>query len=398
MTTDSVRTARSTTPPATGTRSPLPTALLLAAVGFVTLLTEVLPAGVLPAMAADLGVSESIAGQSVAVFALGCIVAAIPLSRALAKLDRRTVVLLALIVSALANAGTAVAPELLTHLATRFVAGLVAGVVWAMLPGYTRGFSTPERFGSTLGVVLSGATLGFALGVPAGAVLGEEFGWRTVFGIVAATTALLGVLAVVVAPRVAGSAPGRSTRMGAALRIPAVVTILVALAVCIIGQNIAYTYLAPVLSSRGTPVPLGVLLATFGVASVVGTLGAGRLANLRLGMTILTAAFLGTVGLAVVAWDPPVVVLLTAAAGWGLAFGAYSVLFQVAIARVAGNAADAAQSALVTVWNCSIATGGAVGGIILGTWGPALLLPAAAVLTVVAIPLCTVIARAVRRG
>ncbi|MBD8467140.1 MFS transporter [Plantibacter sp. CFBP 8798] len=398
MTTDSVRTARSTTPPATRTSSPLPTALLLAAVGFVTLLTEVLPAGVLPAMAADLGVSESIAGQSVAVFALGCIIAAIPLSRALAKLDRRTVVLLSLIVSALANAGTAVAPELLTHLATRFVAGLVAGVVWAMLPGYTRGFTTAERFGSTLGVVLSGATLGFALGVPAGAVLGEEFGWRTVFGIVAATTALLGVLAVVVAPRVAGSAPGRSTRMGAALRIPAVVTILVALAVCIIGQNIAYTYLAPVLSSRGTPVPLGVLLATFGVASVVGTLGAGRLANLRLGMTILTAALLGTVGLAVVAWDPPVVVLLTAAAGWGLAFGAYSVLFQVAIARVAGNAADAAQSALVTVWNCSIATGGAVGGIILGTWGPALLLPAAAVLTVVAIPLCTVIARAVRRG
>jgi predicted MFS family arabinose efflux permease len=398
MTTDSVRTARSTTPAAARTRSPLPTALLLAAVGFVTLLTEVLPAGVLPAMAADLGVSESIAGQSVAVFALGCIVAAIPLSRALAKLDRRTVVLLALIVSALANAGTAVAPDLLTHLATRFVAGLVAGVVWAMLPGYTRGFTTPERFGSTLGIVLSGATLGFALGVPAGAVLGEEFGWRTVFGIVAATTALLGVLAVVVAPRVAGSAPGRSTRMGAALRIPAVVTILVALAVCIIGQNIAYTYLAPVLSSRGTPVPLGLLLATFGVASVVGTLSAGRLANLRLGTTVLAAALLGTVGLAVVAWDPPVVVLLIAAAGWGLAFGAYSVLFQVAIARVAGNAADAAQSALVTVWNCSIAIGGAVGGIILGTWGPALLLPAAAALTVVAIPLCAVIARAVRRG
>ncbi|AQX80895.1 hypothetical protein BWO91_13805 [Plantibacter flavus] len=398
MTTDSVRTARSTTPPTTRTRSPLTTALLLAAVGFVTLLTEVLPAGVLPAMAADLGVSESIAGQSVAVFALGCIVAAIPISRALARLDRRTVVLLALIVSALANAGTAVAPDLLTHLATRFVAGLVAGVVWAMLPGYTRGFTTPERFGSTLGIVLSGATLGFALGVPAGAVLGEGFGWRTVFGIVAAATALLGVIAVVVAPRVAGSAPGRSTRMGAALRIPAVVTILVALAVCIIGQNIAYTYLAPVLSARGTPVPLGVLLATFGVASVVGTLGAGRLANLRLGTTILTAALLGTVGLAVVAWDPPVVVLLIAAAGWGLAFGAYSVLFQVAIARVAGNAADAAQSALVTVWNCSIATGGAVGGVILGTWGASLLLPAAAALTIVAIPLCAVIARAVRRG
>ena len=396
MTTDAVRTAPPTTlSPARG-RSPLPTAFLLAAVGFVTLLTEVLPAGVLPAMAADLGTTEAIAGQSVAVFALGCIVAAIPISRLLARLDRRTVVLLAIAVSALANAGTAAAPDLLTHLATRFAAGLVAGVVWAMLPGYTRGFTSQERFGSTLGIVLSGATLGFALGVPAGAVLSAELGWRAVFGIVAATTALLGVVAVVLAPRVAGTRPGRSTRMGAALRLPAVVTILVALAVCIIGQNIAYTYLAPVLADRGTPVPLGLLLAVFGVASVLGTLGAGRLANVRLGITILGAAVLGTVGLGVVAADPPVALLLGAAGGWGLAFGAYSVLFQVAIARVAGNAADAAQSALVTMWNVSIAVGGAVGGIILGTWGAALLLPAAAALTVVAVPLCVAIARSVR--
>ncbi|CAD6008638.1 MFS transporter [Agreia sp. COWG] len=387
-----------TPPPSTRPSSPIPTALLLAAVGFVTLLTEVLPAGVLPAMAADLGVSESLAGQSVAVFALGCIVAAIPLSRAFARLDRRTVVLLALTVSALANAATAVAPDLASHLATRFVAGLVAGLVWAMLPGYTRGFTRPERFGSTLGIVLSGATLGFALGVPAGTVLGEHLGWRAVFAIVAGVTALFGVVALVVAPRVPGVVPGRSVRMSAALRIPAVVTILIALAACIIGQNIAYTYLAPVIAFRGTPLPLGVILAVFGVASVVGTLGAGRLANVRLGTTILSAALLGTAGLAVVAANPPVWALLIAAAVWGLAFGAYSVLFQIAIARAAGDAADAAQSALVTMWNISITLGGAAGGLILGSWGAPLLLPTAAAVTVLAIPLCIVIARAVRRS
>lgn len=398
MTTDTVRTTPPANPPAPRDRAALPTALLLAAVGFVTLLTEVLPAGVLPAMARDLGTSESIAGQSVAVFALGCIVAAIPLSRLLARLDRRTLMLLAVAVSAVANAGTALAPDLVTHLATRFVAGLVAGVVWAMLPGYTRGFTSPDRFGSTLGIVLSGATLGFALGVPAGAVLGAGLGWRAVFASVAVATVLLGVVALAIAPRVPGTKPGRSPRMGAALRVPAVVVILVALAVCIIGQNIAYTYLAPVLAARGTPLPLGLLLAVFGVASVVGTLGAGRLANRRLGTTIVAAAALGTVGLAGVAADPAVVVLLIAATGWGLAFGAYSVLFQVAIARAAADAADAAQSALVTVWNCSIAIGGAIGGIVLGTWGATHLFPVAAALSILAVPLCVVIARSVRRA
>ncbi|WP_431031402.1 MFS transporter [Plantibacter sp. RU18] len=390
------RNTRRQDPPSVRLRSPLPAALLLAAVGFVTLLTEVLPAGVLPAMAADLGVSESLAGQSVAVFALGCIVAAIPLSRAFARFDRRTVILIALIVSALANAGTAVAPELVSHLATRFLAGLVAGLVWAMLPGYTRGFTDSERFGSTLGVVLSGATLGFALGVPVGTIVGEQLGWRTVFGIVAGLTLVLGVIAAAVAPRVAGAAPARSARMLTALRIPTVMTILIALAACIIGQNIAYTYLAPVLIFRGTAVPLGLVLAIFGIASVVGTLGAGRLANARLGATVVAAALLGTAGLAVVGSAPPVWALLLAAAGWGLAFGAYSVLFQIAIARVAGDAADAAQSALVTVWNTSIAVGGATGGLILGTWGAGSLFPVASLVSVVAIPLCVLIARSVR--
>lgn len=397
MTTETRDTRRHPVPPPALPRSPLPTALLLAAVGFITLLTEVLPAGVLPAMAADLGVSESLAGQSVAVFALGCIVAAIPLTRALARFDRRTVILMALLVSALANAGTAVAPELVSHLATRFAAGLVAGLVWAMLPGYTRGFTSPERFGSTLGVVLSGATLGFALGVPVGTIVGEQLGWRVVFGIIAVLTLILGIIAAAVAPRVAGAVPTRSVRMSTALRTPTVVTILIALAACIIGQNIAYTYLAPVLILRGTAVPLGLVLAIFGIASVFGTLGAGRLANARLGATIVAAALLGTAGLAVVGSAPPAWALLFAAAGWGLAFGAYSVLFQIAIARAAGDAADTAQSALVTVWNTSIAVGGATGGLILGAWGAGSLFPVAALVSVVAIPLCVLIARSVRR-
>jgi len=54
---------------------------------------------------------------------------------------------------------------------------------------------------------------------------------------------------------------------------------------------------------------------------------------------------------------------------WGLAFGGLPALLQTALAKSAGESADAAQSMLVTVWNLGIAGGALVGGVLLQGWG-----------------------------
>ena len=56
-------------------------------------------------------------------------------------------------------------------------------------------------------------------------------------------------------------------------------------------------------------------------------------------------------------------------AAWGLSFGGAATLYQNASANAAGDAADVAQSILVTSWNTAIAGGGVVGGAILTTAG-----------------------------
>ncbi|MFF5794650.1 MFS transporter [Paeniglutamicibacter sp. NPDC012692] len=362
-------------------------------VGFITLLTEVLPAGVLPVLASDLKVSVGLAGQSVAVFAMGCIVSAIPLSRATSGWNRRTLLLTILAVSALANLGTALAQDLPSHLATRFVAGLVAGLVWAMLPGYTRGFAEPRQFGAMLSVALTGGTLAMAVGVPVGTLLSEQIGWRAVFVGVAALTVLLAVFVWILAPRVAGTRASGAARLRTALSSSAVLVVVAAVILVVVGQNMAYTYLAPILIAQGDPLPMSMVLAIFGVASMVGTLGGGRLSDRRLGPTLVTGLILGVVGLGLFALTSIAWLLIIAATCWGLAFGSYAALFQVAVARTGGTAADAAQSALVTAWNISIAVGGAVGGGLLGLWGTEVLIPIAAALTLLSIPLGLRIAR-----
>jgi len=64
-------------------------------------------------------------------------------------------------------------------------------------------------------------------------------------------------------------------------------------------------------------------------------------------------------------------VVINIAAAWGLAFGGCATLFQTALAIVAGDGADVAQSLLVVTWNCAISGGGVIGGILLGRAGVA---------------------------
>ena len=66
-------------------------------------------------------------------------------------------------------------------------------------------------------------------------------------------------------------------------------------------------------------------------------------------------------------WGTIPAVIYVAVGVWGLAFGGAATLFQTALAKAAGEAADVAQSMFVTVWNIAIAGGGLLGGVVLET-------------------------------
>lgn len=70
-------------------RLPILPLLALGMAAFVTIVTEALPAGLLPLMAHDLAITPAAAGQSVTVYAIGSFIAAIPLMSLLQGWRRR---------------------------------------------------------------------------------------------------------------------------------------------------------------------------------------------------------------------------------------------------------------------------------------------------------------------
>lgn len=357
-------------PQDTPERLPLGKLLAMALAGFITIMTETVPAGLLPQIGQGLGVSESLAGQLVTLFAAGSVLAAIPIIAATRSWNRRPLLLLALACLCVFNVVTALSNHYALTLAARFVGGMAAGLLWGLLAGYARRLVPPRQQGRALAVVGAGQPLALCLGVPAGAWLGSMMDWRGVFWIMAGVSLALVVWVRAAVPDFAGQAARQRQSIARTFLMPGIRPILFVLFAWILAHNVLYTYIAPYLSYLGQPVQVDTVLLMFGASAVAGLWLVGLQVDRRLrAMTLgslalfaLTACALGITG------GHPVVVLAGVAL-WGLSFGGAPTLLQTAIADTAGEHSDVAQSMLVTIFNLAIACGGVLGGVLLDTVG-----------------------------
>lgn len=362
--------------PAAADRLPWGALLALAMGAFITILTEALPAGLLPQMAQGLGVSPSMAGQTVTVYAVGSLATAIPLTAWTQGMRRRGLLLAALAGFAIANAVTTFSPWYALTMVARFLAGVSAGLLWALLAGYAARMVAPHLRGRAIAVAMVGTPLALSLGVPAGAFLGNLMGWRACFGIMSVAALLLIVWVRVRVPDYPGQSRGARASLGQVLRMPGVRPVLFVVLAYVLAHNILYTYIAPFLDAAGMPEQTDRVLLVFGLASLVSIWIAGtwidrHLRALTLASTLLFAA--ATLALGLAGRDAALVYVSVAA--WGLAFGGVATLLQTALAIHAGAHADVAQSMLVTSWNTAIAGGGLVGGLVLDYLGVAAFAP-----------------------
>lgn len=362
-------------------RMPVASLLALAMAAFITILTEALPAGLLPQMAQGLAVSEAWVGQTVTVYAIGSLVAAIPLTAATQGVRRRPLLLAAIGGFAIANSVTTLSASYALTLAARFVAGVSAGLLWALLAGYAARMVPEQQKGRAIAIAMVGTPLALSLGVPAGTLLGNLLGWRMCFGIISLLALLLMGWVRLKVPDFAGQAAGKRLSLRQVFTLPGIRPVLFVVLAFVLAHNILYTYIAPFLVKAGMVERTDVVLLVFGGTSVagiwiVGVLIDRYLRRLTLASTLLFGAAALTLGMA--GGDP--VAVYAAVGAWGLAFGGAATLFQTALARSAGDAADIAQSMLVTAWNAAIASGGIVGGVLLDRFGVGAFSPALLVL------------------
>ncbi|WP_247599356.1 MFS transporter [Sphingomonas sp. PAMC26645] len=349
---------------------PISALLALAMTGFTAILTETLPAGLLPHMAVGLDVSESLAGQTVTVYAVGSLLAAIPLTLYTQGWRRKPTLLVAIVGFLIFNCVTAVSTSYALTLVARFMGGVAAGLGWGIIAGYARRMVVAPLRGKALAIAMVGTPLALSIGVPLGAMLGTTLGWRMAFGLMSITTLVLIGWVLWQVPDFPGQPAEQRLSIARVFRTRGVRTVLVTLFAWITAHNILYTYIAPVAALSGVQGRLDLLLLGFGVAALVGIWVTGVLIDRALRPLVLVSltAF-AAVSLAFGLFAASPVVTIVATILWGLSFGGAATQLQTALADAAGEGVDLANAMLTTTWNGAIAAGGIVGGVMLDHLG-----------------------------
>ncbi|MDQ0718833.1 putative MFS family arabinose efflux permease [Paenibacillus sp. W4I10] len=370
--------------------------LALAMAGFICILTESLPAGLLPQIAKDLGVTEALTGQLVTLYAIGSLIAAIPLTAATRGWRRRPLLLACISGFLVFNTVTAISSDYILTLAARFMAGVSAGVLWGMTAGYARRMVPDSLKGKAMAVAMVGTPVALALGVPIGSFLSSYIGWRLIFGIVSLLTAALIVWVLWKMPDFAGEPAGERLPLHKVFVIPGVRPILFVVLAWMLAHNILYTYISPYLAQTVFANRVDLILLIFGITSIMGIWLTGMLIDrfLRRLVIISLAAFALASVVMGIGTDQPVMIILGIMI-WGLTFGGAATLLQTAIAQAGGKSTDVAQSMLVTAWNLAIGGGGIIGGILLEVFGAGYLSGA---LFILLIPALLVAMRAYKYG
>lgn len=353
-------------------RLPIAGLLALAMTGFICIMTETLPAGLLPQIGEGLGVPQSFAGQLTTAYALGSLIAAIPLSIATRGWRRRSVLLITIAGFLIFNSVTALSPSYLLTLGARFLAGASAGLAWSLLAGYARRMVALHQQGRAMAIAMAGTPIALSLGVPLGTWLGSFMGWRLAFGVMSFLTVALIVWVLAKVPDYPGQSSAERVSLGGVFMTPGVRRILGVVIAWMLAHNILYTYVAPFVARAGLSTQIDLVLLTFGIAALVGIWITGRLVDRWLRASVLASlAGFALTALALGVWGKWPLTIYLGVTVWGLTFGGAATLLQTALADSAGDGADVALSMNVVAWNGAIAGGGLLGGVLLDLWGAA---------------------------
>jgi DHA1 family chloramphenicol resistance protein-like MFS transporter len=244
---------------------------------------EFLVAGVLPAVAGELGITLSSAGALISAFAIGVVIGGPPLAVLTLRWPRRTTLVATQAVFAISVAVGLLTDDYGVLLATRFVCGLAYAGFWAVAVVTAVSLVPLDRTARASGVVVSGLSLAMVAGGPASALLSHFTGWRGGFWAVVALTALGAVLTVAGVPETRANAAPDVRGELRTMRRPQLWLVYAVTLLSTAAYMISYNYLAAFLTGvtgvHSVWVPA--ILALFGVGAFFGLSVGGRVADRR---------------------------------------------------------------------------------------------------------------------
>lgn len=341
---------------------------ILALAGFLVVTTEFLIVGLLPALSRDLGISISMAGQLVTLFAFTVMLFGPPLTAWLSHLDRKALFIAVLVVFALSNALAAVATNIWVLALARFIPALALPVFWGTASETAAELAGPGKAGQAVAKVYLGISAALLFGIPLGTIAANSIGWRSAFWILAVLSLVIAFALWRLMPAVARAQRVDFRSQARLFREPFFLANVALSILVFTAMFTAYTYLADILERIAgvAPANVGWWLMGFGAIGLIGNWLGGKAvdrAPLR-----ATAIFAGLLALGMALCVPAAgnpVLFCAVLALWGIAYTGLFPICQVRVMKSATHSQALAGTANVSAANAGIGIGAMLGGVVI---------------------------------
>jgi len=333
--------------------------------------TEFVIVGLVPTIAADLGVSLPSAGLLVSLYAVGVAIGA-PILTALTGRWNRKIVLMSLMgLFVIGNLLAWQAPSYETLILARILTGLAHGVFFSIGSMIATSLVSKEKEASAIAIMFTGLTVALVTGVPLGTWIGQHFGWRATFLVVSALglIALIGS-AILVPKNLKKSIPATFKEQLQVIVKPQLLLVYLMTILGYGGTFTAFTYLAPILEqqTKFAPSAIGLIMLVYGVSVAIGNIWGGKLADKRgpiSALSIIFSALSVILLLFTFTMQSKIAAVLTILVWGAFAFGNVPGL-QIYVVKQAEkytpNAVDVASGLNIAAFNIGIALGSIIGG------------------------------------
>lgn len=334
---------------------------------FALVASEFMPVSLLSPVAQDLGVSEGMAGQGIAISGALAVLTSLSISFFAGSVNRKTLLLGLTVLMAISGIIVALAPNYLTYMAGRALTGVVIGGFWSMSAATAIRLVPEDRVPRALAIFNSGNALATVIAAPLGSYLGSVIGWRGAFFCLAPVAVIAFIWQWLSLPSMVAEKQETKTRNVFRLFAnPLVATGMAACGLFFMGQFALFTYVRPFLETvtHAGVSTLSFVLLLIGSTGFIGTLLIGpflrRAFYLTLtGIPLLMALIV--VGLTMAGHQLSVVAPLLGL--WGLVATAAPVGWWSWLTRTLPADAEAGGGLMVAVVQLSIALGSTAGGV-----------------------------------
>lgn len=346
--------------------------LSMSATSFALVSAEFLPAGLLTPMARDLGITEGTAGQVVTATASVGAVTALLSNVLIGKLNRKTVLVGLSALAIASNVLASVAADFWLLLLGRAGLGIALSGFWALSVAVVARLVGANSTGRGMAIVTLGVSLATIAAPSMGALISDWLGWRIAMSMTAGLAIVAMLLQILSLPSLPASTSNSLSDVLRLTRRRSIQLGMLAILLLMTGHFAGSVYVRPFLeqvTQLGTK-PIALALLGFGVASVIGNVAGGRMADtsIRLAL-VVTAALMAFATIALVVWGVHTGAAFALVALWGLAFGMAPVVLPTNLSRGAPDALEAAGSLMVVSFQVAISIGAVFGGYIVDSYG-----------------------------